>query len=1398
MTTFTAMPGSGTLPSEFDETPAKHHPCRWRLNRGGVVNVWFYFDSEFSISGGRIIWRGTNGAGKSRALEMLLPFLIDADRRKMDATGAGKVRLEDLMRAGGEEQPNRLGYLWLELVRAHNNGESEYLTLGALVRFSRSTSEAKAWYFITPLRVGVDLPLLDQQRVPLARETLAELIGGDRITDSPEAHRERVRSTVFMLSGESGRERYAGLLQLLHTLRAPDVGNRIEEGKLPAIVSEALPPLSETALNSAGEQLDALSETRAAQRRLDEACAHVIKFLDVYRRYAGGVLTGAADSARAAAAASRTAEETAQTAVRRHDTLTAELSGAQTGRAELEEAEGELAATISGIKESKEYADARDLDQREQQVKALARACDTALLGASAARQREAEAVEEADSRASDVADAAGSAADALGQARERLLAAGVPGTLPAQVAAVVGVPLAVTGVARAARDDEPTVINRPVPAPVELLPTDLTAATAQVHAVKRAAEARAGQAEHRISVARDLAKQREKVERAEERADDADGRAVEEDRDAAESAARRDDEAVAFANAWRQWTADDATAGLLGHVAWEATPVGILLTDVQALIGDDGDAAVLNALDAVAETAATPARDRLAEKLAAVNAAQDGADQARDALQAEQALLRGAHDPEPRRAPWHTGAPGGALPLWRLVDFAAGVPEADRAGIEAALHASGLLTASLAGGALTARDGQVLVAPTGPVASSPLTMVLCPDPASPADPAAVNAVLERVALGDRSHQVWVDRQGAWGNGPLTGHLRSDAPRHIGAQARAAARAARLKEIESEFADLDESDRQRAGERQAISEQRKALSACLRTAPRSSDLSTLRSVAASGRRRADGAAATARELRGTARQLRTAWHNQYKAHEMACAGAQLPTAPDELATVRVAAETAAGACVQLAVRLAELSGRAERHRAQADRVGKATETRDTAEESADRDWQAWQRADAEFAALSENVGRDAARVRAELRAAEDQHRATVGALRDARGQETLLLEQAATAKENAKHTRTEADRVRDELVASADELRRIIALPGLAGAALSRGAAVDLSKSQVTPPAVEASARSVTAAVDRRGGFADENALIRAQQALERDLSGTFDVLASVVGGVRVVELGDATGRRHLADAAADLTCRAEEGRSALSERERQVFTDFVLGGVAEELRRRLGQAKLLIDAVNASLATIRTSHGVGVRIQWNLTQDAASPVARIRQLVTLAGEVRTAEQTAELTDLIKDRVSVAFAADATAGYAAHLKAALDYRAWHEVGVIILGPSPGQERKISRRAKLSQGEIRFVSYVTLFAAIDAYLSGLPDTARALRLILLDDAFAKVDERTIGELMGLLVRLDIDFAMTGHALWGCYPQVPALDVYEVRRRDGTAAVTTHVHWDGRTRHLRAAR
>ncbi len=41
--------------------------------------------------------------------------LLDADRRRMDATSAARVSLDELMRTGGQGQANRTGYLWLEL-----------------------------------------------------------------------------------------------------------------------------------------------------------------------------------------------------------------------------------------------------------------------------------------------------------------------------------------------------------------------------------------------------------------------------------------------------------------------------------------------------------------------------------------------------------------------------------------------------------------------------------------------------------------------------------------------------------------------------------------------------------------------------------------------------------------------------------------------------------------------------------------------------------------------------------------------------------------------------------------------------------------------------------------------------------------------------------------------------------------------------------------------------------------------------------------------------------------------------------------------------------------------------------------------------------------------------------
>jgi len=52
-----------------------------------------------------------------------------------------------------------------------------------------------------------------------------------------------------------------------------------------------------------------------------------------------------------------------------------------------------------------------------------------------------------------------------------------------------------------------------------------------------------------------------------------------------------------------------------------------------------------------------------------------------------------------------------------------------------------------------------------------------------------------------------------------------------------------------------------------------------------------------------------------------------------------------------------------------------------------------------------------------------------------------------------------------------------------------------------------------------------------------------------------------------------------------------------------------------------------------------------------------------------------------------------------------------------------------------------------------------------------------------------------VELDLDFIITSERLWGCFPTVPNLHIYECLRDPGTRGVATvHFTWDGRHKRL----
>ena len=188
-----------------------------------------------------------------------------------------------------------------------------------------------------------------------------------------------------------------------------------------------------------------------------------------------------------------------------------------------------------------------------------------------------------------------------------------------------------------------------------------------------------------------------------------------------------------------------------------------------------------------------------------------------RAALEAEQSDLHADLDAPPPLAPWRDADQPGA-PLWRLCDFAPGLSDRERAGLERALEASGLLDARVdEGGAL--RFGHLVIEGVQHATSTALKQDAAPPGEAPAArprraasagrrraagarraprtladvlsaPAALRPALRAVAVldADARGPLAVALDGTFALGPLRGKG-ADAPaRFIGADARQAAR----------------------------------------------------------------------------------------------------------------------------------------------------------------------------------------------------------------------------------------------------------------------------------------------------------------------------------------------------------------------------------------------------------------------------------------------------------------------------------------------------------------------------------------------------------------------------------------------------------------------------------
>jgi uncharacterized protein (TIGR02680 family) len=1327
---------------------------RWKPLRAGLVDLFYYDAEEFWFHDGRLLLRGNNGTGKSKVLALTLPFLLDGELapHRVEPDGDRQKKMEwNLLLGGRHPHPERLGYAWLEFGRRAADGTPRFRTIGCGLKAVAGRGVARHWFFVTTQRVGEQLHLLPASRVPLTREKLREEIDGHGVVhDRASDYRRAVDEALFGL----GEHRYETLINLLIQLRQPQLSKKPDERLLSRALTEALPPLSPGLVTTVAEAFRGLDEERDALRALAEARGAATEFLRHYRRYAQVAAKRKAAGPRQAQSRYEQLGRDLAAAEEAYTAADAELQTAQGLLDELERERTRLEARREALQQDPAMRDARELDHRRENARQQA----------ETAAEREAAR----DRLAGDLARLSGKAEEAGRHAStsERVLHA-------AQDTA---------GRAAAAARCAPGHRGA-----IEGWREDLPRARRAAHEVADRQAGAIGQLDRLLAdvAARGTALQaaRDEVDRLTAEIDAATDELAAAEQAAVARAAELRAAYRAYQSGLTELRVDDPDELIELVAGWAALGEGE--NPARRLIDDAARSAVdaLGRLDAQLSASREAATAKAADLKAEIARLEDGGCDAPPAPHTRDPLARDTR-------------PG--APLWKVTDFAPGVSEPDRARLEAALEAAGILDAWLTpDGDLIAND-VVLVSGRHPVPGPSCDSVLVPavdtgDQRAAALPeAAVSAALSAIGLGHGAGTTWVTTDGRWANGVLTGSWHKDAAGYIGEGARETARRDRIARLAAELAEVNDVIAALDAALGELGGRRDRLAAEHRAVPPDAAVREAHTRAAEHRRRRQ----ELRESRTGAERVRAEREQAMQAARIAAdefaADTRLPADPGELAAVREALG-------DYRVALAALWPAAEALETARQRAAEATDDLADMErrlaDAAEGAVAAGERAAAAHAfyeTLLETSGaaveelnrkldelrRDAERRGADERAAREIERQAISDRGNAEGTRNTLRGEIE-----------EATRARQAAVTEFQSF----AATGVLQIALPDLDVPDTAEPWPPTPAVIL-ARAVNAELEDTDDA--DTPWDRVQRKVTEEHKLLADAMArhghsaglTVRDGIMVVDVVF-QGRSHdIPGLAEALHEEVEQRARLLSAREREILENHLLNEVAGTLHELITAAEAEVRAMNEELESRPTSTGMKLRLIWQQAREAPDGLDRVRHKLRQTIDAWSADDRATVGSFLQQRIATEHASNPAAGWAEALTGALDYRRWHEF--VIQRYQDGQWRPATGPA--SGGERALVASVPLFAAASAYYksAGNPN---APRLIALDEAFAGVDDDSRAKCLGLLATFDMDVVMTSEREWGCYPQVPGLGICQLSRQDGVDAVlVTPWRWDGRER------
>jgi uncharacterized protein (TIGR02680 family) len=1314
--------------------------ARWTPSRAGILNVWRYYDEVFEFHQGRLLLRGPNGTGKSKALELLLPYLFDANLRanRLSTFGTGERTMHWNLMGEGASGTTRVGYVWLEF---HQPGA--YFCCGARLQASNHTSTTHADYFTTSLRVGTPdgLSLVTESGTPLTRSALEQALGESGVLHPNAAeYRSAVRTTLFPGLSE---QRYDVLISALLQLRTPKLSQRLDPSNLSTLLSGALPPLGQQEVADLAEGFERLDRQRERLTRLDDEVAAARGLAARQRTYAQRVLRAGSAALISATTELDNLTKSARRSADEHERVAMDKAATESLVEEHGRQEEETKARIDGLVESEAYQQGRELDQLRQRATEAHTRAETIRADADGKRAQADGDAKGALAAEKHVATREHTVATRADETRQSAARAGLA-SVHSEVAAAID-----------------TERSRP------LLRAAVKGRLGQVTAVRQALDTHERAVERRGEAEEDL--------------DDARGELADAEESRALAAEAYEQELDRLADALREWAAACRE---------------LRFADVEVFADlVENETALAEHVDAAAEVV----RAELIRAETVVDSESTAAQEERDRLAAELDSLASERDLPPKAPTTRTAdrTTMAGAPLWRLIRFADGTLDTTQAAVEAALESAGLLDAWV--GVTGAVAGHDVFADPDAIPAAPgrsLSDVVVPEADTPVPADVVTRLLATIAFGDHGHPVAIGADGSWRLGNLRGSWQKSHAEYIGAVARERARERRARELRELIAGIDNVLTGLKARQDAIDARRDVLANERKTRPPYAPVTAAQGRVTRAESVVDSANRAVRKRLATLSQREGAATAALHALTVVAAEHGLPTDRSALSALEQAVDSfreQAELWLDGHRDLVAARGAAEDAKLRATRSAAAATQRE--EEAGDAE-SAHHRLAAKLDAVERTIGVDYRGVLADLSTQRGRLVQLGKDLIAGRRKVMSLAEQLGVLAERSKtdaDARDAATEVRD---AAARRFRHLASTSFPADSAFgeldrftamlsaSEGVRAALDTARLvaaTWPTVPHEPNNLGDALHRLSESVHEcRTALSARADLDLETDEDVQVFSAMVDGVRV----------GAAELLSVLREDAEQSRHDITERERQLFDQTLTGDTRRHLAARIRQAGELVDAMNARLERVRTASKVAVRLVWQVRPELPTGTRTARDLLLKdPGRLNDADRES-LHQFFRERIEEAKADDTAASWEQQLAQVFDYTTWHQFVVKVDRANGTGWQLLTKKlhGALSGGEKAIALHLPLFAAVAAHYHAVPTGPR---IILLDEVFVGVDSSNRGQVFALLSALDLDLLLTSDHEWCTYPELTGVAIHQlITGNDGDDAVTTaRFVWNG---------